>query len=589
MSKLTDLLHILDYHFDAIGISETWLNDYNHSVGIENYEFIHSHRKNRQGGGVGLYLASSLDYKIRENLKFENSDTTDYLFVEVNVPRGKNLITGVIYRAPNDNLTNFVKNFNEVFDRIAKENELCYLMGDFNVNLMIYQTNILTGELLDSMHSHLLSPLINRPTRITSHTATLIDNIITNNIDADSVNGLLLTDISDHLPIFSIWFETDNSDFNHDKSVYFYRDKSESRVNKFKDKIAKYDWTEINSQNDPTQAYTKFIDEFSRTFNECLPLKKKTRKNRIRKPWISNGILKSIKIKNRLYKQFIRHPEPSKEKAYKNYRNKLVRLIRSAKKLYYDKKILENKTNIKQTFKYQNEIINRKKNKSKACSVFTHDNQDITDPLEIANRFCRYFSNIGPNLAKNTPASQTASPESYLTQQFSSTLFIDPVTENEVIEITNKFHPDKAAGYDKIPMLLIQKKKRLIVKPLSHIINLTFSSGIVPDQLKISRVIPLFNSGVQSNFSNYRPVFILPAFSKILERAFYNRLYSYLTDFDILCNNQYGFRKGYSTALALFELHDKISAAVDNKEFAIGLFMDLSKAFDTVNYNILYM
>ena len=163
-----------------------------------------------------------MDYKIRENLKFENSDTTDYLFVEVNVPWGKNLIIGVIYRAPNDNLTNFVKNFNEVFDRIAKENKLCYLVGDFNVNLMNYQTNNLTGELLDSMHSHLLSLLINRPTRITSHTATLIDNIITNNIDADSVNGLLPTDISNHLPIFSIWFETDNSDFNHDKSVYFY-------------------------------------------------------------------------------------------------------------------------------------------------------------------------------------------------------------------------------------------------------------------------------------------------------------------------------------------------------------------------------
>ena len=170
-------------------------------------------------------------------------------------------------------------------------------MGDFNVNFMNYQTNNLTGEFLDGMYSHLLSPLINRPTRITSHTATLIDNIITNSIDADSVNGLLLTDISDHLPIFSIWFETDNSDFNHDKSVCFYRDKSESKVNKFKDKIARYDWTEINSQNNPTQAYTKFIDEFSRTFNECLPLKKKTRKNRIRKPWISNGILKSIKIK----------------------------------------------------------------------------------------------------------------------------------------------------------------------------------------------------------------------------------------------------------------------------------------------------
>lgn len=98
-------------------------------------------------------------------------------------------------------------------------------MGDFIVNLMNYQTNNLTGEFLDSMYSHLLSSLINRPTRITFHTAILIDNIITNNIDADGVlNGLLLTDISDHLPIFSIWFEND-SDFNQDKYVYFCRDK----------------------------------------------------------------------------------------------------------------------------------------------------------------------------------------------------------------------------------------------------------------------------------------------------------------------------------------------------------------------------
>ena len=124
------------------------------------------------------------------------------------------------------------------------------------------------------------------------------------------------------------------------------------------------------------------------------------------------------------------------------------------------------------------------------------------------------------------------------------------MAENEVIEITNKFQPDKAAGYDNISMLLIQKTIRIIAKPLSHIINLSFSSGTVPYQLKISRVIPLFKSGAHSNFSNYVPVSIPPAFSKILERAFYNRLYSYLTDFDILCNNQYGFRKGYSTTLA---------------------------------------
>ena len=218
----------------------------------------------------------------------------------------------MVYRAPDNNLTTFVKDFDEVLDKITKVNKLCYIMGDFNVNIMNYQTNNLTGQFLDSMYSNLLSPLINRPTRITSHTATLIDNIITNNTDADSVNGLLFSDISDHLPIFSIWFD-DNFISNHDKSVYYFRDKSEHNLNKFRDMIANYDWTEIIDLNDPKQAYMKFTDKFSRSMNACLPLKKKTKKNRFHKPWISNGILKSIKTKNRLYKQFIRHPESQKK------------------------------------------------------------------------------------------------------------------------------------------------------------------------------------------------------------------------------------------------------------------------------------
>ena len=588
LSELTDLIHILGHHFHAIGISETWLNDSDHSVSIENYDFVHSHRKNRQGGGVGIYLADNLDYKIRENLKFENSETIDSLFVEVIVPKGKNLIIGVIYRAPDDNLLNFVNTFNNILDKITKENKLCYLMGDFNVNLMNYQKNNLTGEFLDSMFSHLLIPMINRPTRITSHTATLIDNILTNNTKADTLlNGLFLTDISDHLPIFSIWLENKTEFNDNENPAYFCREKTEGNIEKFKDKITNYDWNEINSFDDPIKAYNAFADEFSRIFNECLPLKKKTRKNRIHKPWISPGILKSIKIKNKLYKQFMRNPDSSKEKAYKNHKNKLVGLIRTAKKQYYENKLSENKTNIKQTFKYLNEIINRKQSKPKATSLFTYENQDLTDPTEIANKFCQYFSNIGPKLAKNIPTSQTTSPISYLAQQHLSSLFLDSVTENEVIELTNSFSPNKAAGYDNIPMLMIQKTITTIAKPLSHIINLSFTTGTVPDRLKISRIIPLFKSGLKSSFSNYRPVSILPAFSKIVERSFYNRLYSYLTNFDILCSNQYGFRKGYSTAYALVDLHDKISAALDNKEIAVGFFMDLSKAFDTVNYDIL--
>ena len=105
--------------------------------------------------------------------------------------------------------------------------------------------------------------------------------------------------------------------------------------------------------------------------------------------------------------------------------------------------------------------------------------------------------------------------------------------------------------------------------------------------MKIARVIPLFKAGDQAVFTNYRPVSILPCFSKFLEKVIYKRLLNYINELGIFCNNQFGFRKGHSTSLALVDLFDKISSAIDRKEHSVGIFLDLSKAFDTVDHNIL--
>ena len=219
-------------------------------------------------------------------------------------------------------------------------------------------------------------------------------------------------------------------------------------------------------------------------------------------------------------------------------------------------------------------------------SSFIIDNKEITDPMEIANHFCEFFTNIGPNLAKKIPSS-TSSFRSFLSGSFINSIFLEPTTEHEISEICASFRAGTSAGFDQVTMDVVKQTINLIIAPLTHIMNLSLSSGLVPEQMKVARVIPLFKSGTLSLFTNYRPVSVLPAFSKFLERIVYKRLDSFLNKYKILSCNQYAFRTNHSTAYALIQLYDKLSNAIDQGKVTLGLFIDLSKAFDTGNHDIL--
>ena len=128
---------------------------------------------------------------------------------------------------------------------------------------------------------------------------------------------------------------------------------------------------------------------------------------------------------------------------------------------------------------------------------------------------------------------------------------------------------------------------RGLTQPLAYLINLSISTGIVPDNTKLAKVIPVHKGDSNSDFDNYRPISILPIFSKFFEKAIYNRLISFLNKHNILYEHQYGFRSKHSTSLAIIQLVEQVSSSVDNKELSLGIFLDLSKAFDTVNHRIL--
>ena len=136
-------------------------------------------------------------------------------------------------------------------------------------------------------------------------------------------------------------------------------------------------------------------------------------------------------------------------------------------------------------------------------------------------------------------------------------------------------------------MFLIKKVVDLLVEPLLYICNLSLNRGVFPKKLKIAKVTPIFKKGQKENINNYRPISVLPTFSKLIEKIVYHRLSFYLDSFDVIGDNQYGFREGRSTTAAVLSLTDYILRAFDDGKFVVGVFLDLTKAFETVNHNIL--
>ena len=162
-----------------------------------------------------------------------------------------------------------------------------------------------------------------------------------------------------------------------------------------------------------------------------------------------------------------------------------------------------------------------------------------------------------------------------------------PIVEDEILKIISKFDKNKSPGHDGIGDLIVKRVANELTKPLAAIFNLSLSTVKVPDQLKIAKVIPIYKNDDDELFSNYRPVSVLPCFSKILERLIFNRCIEFIDKNNVLNDKQYGFRAHHSTSMTIMQLVDKIANAVQNHETAIGVYLDLSKAFDTIDHNIL--
>ncbi|XP_057314221.1 uncharacterized protein LOC130655476 [Hydractinia symbiolongicarpus] len=241
---------------------------------------------------------------------------------------------------------------------------------------------------------------------------------------------------------------------------------------------------------------------------------------------------------------------------------------------------------IKKTWNIIKEVIGKIKIRSNNFpSKLVNDENEIEEPSLIAEEFNNFFTKVGPTLASKIGHS-TKSFKSYLSY-YDNEIEKKELSEEELEAAFHSLQINKSPGFDQISSNVLKNCFNELKSPLLHIFNSSLITGIVPKKLKIARVVPVLKAGEVCKVSNYRPISILPCFSKILERIMYNRVYSFLNNNDILYNKQFGFQAGHSTDHAIIQLSQEIFQAFDENKFTIGVFIDLSKAFDTVNHEIL--
>jgi hypothetical protein len=213
-------------------------------------------------------------------------------------------------------------------------------------------------------------------------------------------------------------------------------------------------------------------------------------------------------------------------------------------------------------------------------------NGNISDNANlIANHFNNFFVNIGPVLDNKIPKS-SINPISFIKKNYPSNIFLAPCTEVEIGKVIDKLK-NCATGWDLIPSSLLKSNKPIFNPLLTYIINLSLSQGIFPKEMKLANIVPIFKLGDPGEVGNYRPISLLTTFLKVYERIFCNRLLSFINKHKFIYELQFGFRENHLTYLAMITLMENIISALEKGHFKIGIFLDFSKALDTVNHQIL--
>ena len=293
------------------------------------------------------------------------------------------------------------------------------------------------------------------------------------------------------------------------------------------------------NNNDVNQSLKNFLSISNSLLDRYAPLKQITKKQMKTnsRPWITKGILTSIRKKYKIHSKFLKAKDQTRKEAlnqeYKTYKNLLTNITKKSKENYYKQYFKDNKNNLIKVWKGIKEIILIKKTNKPHLNCLKIGEEYSTDSEKMAKHFNKYFGTIAKNLDKRIPKSKKKFSD-YLKNRNLTSFLLSPVTEKEISNIIISLNARKATGPNSISNFILKEFKEELKKPLTIITNMSFITGQFPTKGREAHIIPSYKKGDKSECSNYRPISLLPNISKIIEKAMHTRLYNFLEKYDCL-------------------------------------------------------
>ena len=336
------------FAFDVIGLSETWFTSHTdvNSFQIPGYTLIIDNRTYSIGGAVALFVKSDFSFCIRNDLKI---DLIKNIWIET-----QDMIIGVIYKPPNFSNTEFLDKLDVTLHSIFLSRKKCLIMGDTNINTL--RKTSASKDYINMVQSEGFNPVIFEATRVTESSQSCIDHIFINFAES-STSGSVAIEIADHLPVFSILYDPELSPFPD--SIEFKDFKGFNRK-RFKCDLEMENWSSVFDGNDVNESYSRFLHIFNKVSNNHAPLKLVKLKNKSFKPWVTTGLKKSMKTRDKIYKKWLASHDLVFLNKYKFYRNKITVINKIYRESFYNQ-VLSNSSDGKKMWDNINIIINKKR------------------------------------------------------------------------------------------------------------------------------------------------------------------------------------------------------------------------------------